>query len=302
MSYILEALKKAQAERQIGETPTIHAPTLAPAPAERSPASRKPLLLGVGLLGGAVVIMGGMLLRQQPAAPVAPVPGAAVTPAAQPASSATQPVAASPATIVEAQHDRGSPVPGEAPTIPAAQTAAAAQAGGAQHVNGLQPPAAQYDAASQHGGQPAGARPAQAVRASTPAAASARLADAVSAPTPGKPEEARPESTGERKRAARDADADKPAAASTAAAAPVAAAQDEHIQSLRDLPEPIQRAVPQVAMGGYMYSKNPADRLILIDKVLRKEGDEVAPGLQLEKLLPKAAVFVFRGYRYKVPL
>jgi general secretion pathway protein B len=55
-------------------------------------------------------------------------------------------------------------------------------------------------------------------------------------------------------------------------------------------------------MGGYMYSKNPADRLILIDKTLRKEGDEVAPGLQLEKLLPKAAVFSFRGYRYKVPL
>ena len=27
MSYILEALKKAQAERQLGNAPTIHAPT-----------------------------------------------------------------------------------------------------------------------------------------------------------------------------------------------------------------------------------------------------------------------------------
>ena len=33
MSYILEALKKAQAERQIGSAPTIHAPTLTSAPA-----------------------------------------------------------------------------------------------------------------------------------------------------------------------------------------------------------------------------------------------------------------------------
>jgi len=51
-----------------------------------------------------------------------------------------------------------------------------------------------------------------------------------------------------------------------------------------------------------MYSKNPADRLLLIDKVLRREGEEVAPGLILEKLQPKQAIFGFRGYRYRVAL
>nr|WP_229257537.1 general secretion pathway protein GspB [Duganella callida] len=54
-------------------------------------------------------------------------------------------------------------------------------------------------------------------------------------------------------------------------------------------------------MGGYIYSKNPADRVLLIDKVLRHEGEEVAPGLLLEKLQPKEAVFSFKGYRYRVP-
>ena len=49
-----------------------------------------------------------------------------------------------------------------------------------------------------------------------------------------------------------------------------------------------------------MYSPNPADRLLLIDKVLRHEGEEVAPGLTLERLLPKAAVMNFRGTRYRV--
>jgi general secretion pathway protein B len=92
---------------------------------------------------------------------------------------------------------------------------------------------------------------------------------------------------------------DEVSANAAGVATPVA---EEHIQSLRELPEPIQRAIPQITLGGYMYSKNPSDRLILIDKTLRKEGDEVAPGLQLEKLLPKGAVFNFRGYRYKVPL
>jgi general secretion pathway protein B len=83
--------------------------------------------------------------------------------------------------------------------------------------------------------------------------------------------------------------------------APAPVPSEEITPGLRDLPEPIQRQIPPVALGGYMYSKDPADRLLLIDKVLRHEGEEVAPGLVLEKLQPKAAIFSFKGYRYRVP-
>jgi general secretion pathway protein B len=78
-------------------------------------------------------------------------------------------------------------------------------------------------------------------------------------------------------------------------------AEEEKLPALRELPEAIQRSVPPLVFGGYMYSKNPADRLLLIDKALRHEGEEVAPGLVLEKLLPKAAVMNYKGYRYRVP-
>jgi general secretion pathway protein B len=76
---------------------------------------------------------------------------------------------------------------------------------------------------------------------------------------------------------------------------------EENVPSVRELPDAVQRSLPTVAFGGYMYSANPADRLLLIDKALRHEGEEVAPGLILEKLLPKAAVMNYRGTRYKVP-
>jgi general secretion pathway protein B len=66
------------------------------------------------------------------------------------------------------------------------------------------------------------------------------------------------------------------------------------------LPEAIQREVPKVVVGGYIYSPNPADRLLLIDKTLRREGEEVAPGLVLERLMPKYAVMNYRGTRYRV--
>ena len=76
---------------------------------------------------------------------------------------------------------------------------------------------------------------------------------------------------------------------------------DDKLPSLRELPDPIQRQIPTLVLGGYMYSSNPSDRLLLIDKVLRHEGEEVAPGLVLEKLQPKAAIFSFKGYRYRHP-
>jgi len=91
-----------------------------------------------------------------------------------------------------------------------------------------------------------------------------------------------------------------PAVAATPAPATTARVE-EPVLNLRELPEPIQRAIPPVTVGGYIYSRNAADRLLLVDKILRREGEEVAPGLLLEKLNPKEAVFNYKGYRYRVP-
>jgi general secretion pathway protein B len=228
MSYILEALKKAQAERQLGSAPTLHAPTLHGT--ERSVAGgalKKPLVLAASAMAVAIVVLLVLVLR--PTGQTAPV--AAPAAAATPAAAAAVPAAA-------------------------ALPAVSAQDGGAALAAALPPPVATVDPAP---------RP-QPVAEAAPAAM----------PTP--------------------VAADKPAKPAKPAAAP-----EEPVQNLRDLPEPIQRAIPQVAVGGYIYSKNPADRLLLIDKILRHEGEEVAPGLTLEKLQPREAVFNFKGYRYRVP-
>ncbi|AVR95860.1 general secretion pathway protein GspB [Pseudoduganella armeniaca] len=227
MSYILEALKKAEAERQLGATPTLHAPVLEGA-APRASVLRKPLVAAVGALAAAIAVLAAVLWQRAPAvAPPGPVAPATVAAASTPARPVAAP-AAGPAVA---------PVAPVAPSIvtPAAPAAAATP---------VPPPPTVLAAA------PPVAAPAPAVKAEPPAATA------------------------------------KPA--------------EEPAQALADLPEPIRRAIPPFSMDGYMYSSNPADRLILIDKVLRREGDEVAPGLVLEKLLPKGAVFSFRGYRYRV--
>ena len=227
MSYILEALKKSQAERQLGDTPTIHAPQLPlpPAPGNGGVA-RLPLWLG---MGGLTVVLALVLLAWRPwQVPVQP-PAAAAAAAASVA--AVPPASAEPAVSAAAVSAAAAALPEPAPApVPA---------------------------------------PAPAPVASTvpPGPALAAAPAAVPAPVP----------------------------------APASAPSDDNLPSLRELPEPIQRQIPPLALGGYMYSSNPADRLLLIDKVLRHEGEEVAPGLVLEKLQPKAAIFSFKGYRYRSP-
>ncbi|PIF09517.1 general secretion pathway protein GspB [Janthinobacterium sp. 13] len=230
MSYILEALKKSQAERQLGELPSIHAPQVQLHDAAASGAARRaPVWL---VLGGVTVAVAAALLLWQPWQ-----------------AGAAAPAAVAPAVLAQA-------VPAPLPAAP--------------------PPAAPVPA------------PAPVAVPVPPAATAAPVHHARAVPEP------KQETPGQ-------AAPPVPAPAPAPAPAMSAPSAEETVPGMRDLPEPIQRQIPAIAIGGYIYSKNPADRLLLIDKVLRHEGEELAPGLVLEKLQPKAAIFSFKGYRYRVP-
>lgn len=279
MSYILEALKKAQAERQIGNTPTIHAPTLSSMPVGQGARSKRtPVIVAMALMVAAIAGLATMLVRQQSAANQPVAPGA---PASAAAAAPTVPAEA----VVPAA-PRDVSAPDLAGAVPAAATQGAAQ----------QAPVAMATAPARADASPS--QRSASAPASIPRTADARGAQHEATPAAAETPQPQPKKqTGDTARVADVAQA-VPIPPPPPAPAPV----EEQVQSLRELPEPIQRAIPQVTLGGYMYSKNPADRLLLIDKVLRREGEEVAPGLILDKLQPKQAIFSFRGYRYRVPL
>ncbi len=234
MSYILEALKKAQAERQLGSAPTVHTMTIAPAGSAGEGRGRVPMLaaLGVALLGAGAIA--AYVWRSAPVAAPAPAPSAVVLTAPAVAVTAAVPAPASPEMLPAMVTPPPAPAPAPVPApVPA-----------------------------------------------TPALAKAPVVEKA-APAPASV-------------------APKPASARAEAPLGTPPAEDSY-PTQQSLPDAVQRELPQVVFGGYMYSKNPADRLLLIDKVLRHEGEEVAPGLTLEKLLPKAAVMNYRGFRYRVP-
>ena len=70
--------------------------------------------------------------------------------------------------------------------------------------------------------------------------------------------------------------------------------------TLATLPANLQRELPTLSIGGSMYSDNPSERMLLIDKRLLKEGEEVSPGLVLDSILPNGAILRYKGVRFQL--
>lgn len=234
MSYILDALRRADTERGRGVVPGIHSQMDGPAAASTAPSRNRTLVWAVvGLSAALVVVIAWMLLRggdaPAPVVAVAPAPAELPPPVAPPPPPAPEPV---PTTIV--------------PTTP--------------------PPMA----------------------AETP-----RVPPREEAPAPRRPR-AEP--------ATQAAQPKPPAAAPSPAPAPKAspATGNTRIYALNELPQDIRGSLPQLSIGGAMYSPNPASRMLIVNGQLMHEGEKVTPELVLDQIELKRAVLSFRGYRYSI--
>jgi len=233
MSYILDALRKADAERERGQVPDLHAqPVLRGSVNTEPTAGARPWIwIATGAAIVALATLAWALLgREVPREPVATV---AVAPggAGMPTPSITGPAP--------------TPAPAPAPT-------------------------------------PVAAAP---VMAPAPVVVAPALPPAVIRPAP---EPARPV-------------ARKPALAQPAAEVePVAPAREARIYAPSELPDDIRRELPALAIGGAMYSENPANRMLIINGQVFHERDKLSPKLTLVQIKLKAAVLEFKGYRYSI--
>ena len=304
MSYILDALKKAESERQLGNVPGVHAQAA-------TSSTGKPLVswLIVGLLALIVI-----LLVWRTLAPVAPSPSTApatAPPAAVATASATQPtpatnteramqapavVAGAPAPAAPAMVS-ASPVPKTAQ--PLAQVPGSTSESSQAQTTVLTPPVAasvQPASAVESGRQivPKGVPAKELAKelAAAPVVAAPSALSKASIPAGAAVSKAAP--------AAATSTTPAPGKLPAPASLPAEVDADESLPLLAQLPEVIQREVPAIAVKGYMYSRNPADRVLIIGSNFHHEGEDFPNGVRLEKLLPKAAVFSYKGFRYRV--
>lgn len=265
MSYILDALRRAQAERGRGSVPGLHTPTspvAVPTVQRAAPARGLPWMV-LAALAGVGAAAGAWWLVRAPSATVAavvPAPAPAIPAPAAPASAAPIAVPAHGAAPAPETAPATTPTPTPTPTPGTTPTPTPA-------------PARAPASASAPASKPT---PERSARAEAPALRPERSAPAPAAP----------------------------ARAPAPRAAPPAPAPQEStgtVFALADLPASVREQLPTLQLAGVTYSSNPVYRMVIVNGQVLHEGDTAAPGLVLERIEPARTVWAFRGYRYALP-
>jgi general secretion pathway protein B len=303
MSYILDALRRADAERSRGGVPSLHSQGL---PADLEPAARdyRPLIWAAGGAGALLVAVIVILVvapwksasTADSRTALAPAPDLAPTPRDAAAASApaqlaqgelapVQPGGIEPgARPVEPPIGRGNPPP-----------AATADARSPQPYP--PPPSARTGARDLPADADAGARPA------VPPATRTGARDGLDA----RAAEGRVATLEPRAQARTPAPATQPpvehyGAPLPAAATPAtpAAARGNAVPNIKDLPPDVRAQLPKLTVAGSVYSDTPSARMVILNGQVVHEGDKPAPDTVLEQIRLKSAILNFRGQRYEI--
>jgi len=268
MSYILDALRRADAERERGAVPGLQSQQHAFAEDDAATTRPRRLVWAVVALTLALIaVIAWAFLGAAGSTSRAPIEGS-VVPAPLPVlPSAQAPMPPVPATAT-------APPTGTATAPPTPQAVAPAPA---PRIETRVAPAPLPPA------RPAPATLSERPQAPPPAAAPV--------------ERASTRSSAEARRASQRGDPDAGASSATAAAPNAGAAR---VYSPAELPEEIRRDLPKVVIGGSSYSGDAASRMIMVNGQVFHEGDRLAPGLVLERIRQKSAVLSFKGWQYEV--
>ena len=288
MSTILDALSKAEQERRVGALPDLHFPPAFPGPAR----NRRNRLAAWWLLPVAGLVlafvwwwMAGPAANRDGRLPVpaasAPMPDARPQPEAAPTSGSDVANNGADGQPVDAARST-------AATEKLAEAENAARAAASETSAGSKPPL-------RSGIEWSTQKPAAEVRKPRQTAqlkpTASPEAPAVAAANAG----AGRSGEGSADVGARSAGATIP---SQAAASP--AGDSRKAPLAHELPADIRGQLPKLKIGGYIYSSKPAERSVLINNKLLREGEIVAQDLRLEQLLPDGVLLNYRGHRYRV--
>lgn len=295
MSLILEALKKSEQQRRLGEAPTLASPVIATR-------RRRSLLPLFGLLI-AIALVAGWWLSRSPPTPVAAVADAPSAPATSPAAAGK--------TAAPARETTRPPHEKPAARAPADATRQArADARTQMPQRPLAPDATPPNARP----VPVPSKPAQAPAAAAPATAPAvakaapKPAAAVPSTTP--PTSAAPAATATAATTAPQAPTTKTAAATATPpasavppprAGPKATPAPPPVPSIWELPYATRKDIPELTLTMHVYSSDPAQRFVVVHGDRHVEGDDLGDGLILREIRPDDVVLELKGQRFTYP-
>jgi len=72
------------------------------------------------------------------------------------------------------------------------------------------------------------------------------------------------------------------------------------LHDLESLPSSIKENIPDINISVFVYSDDPASRVVKINGQTIREGQELADGLKVEKIVPNGVIFNYEDYRFRV--
>ncbi len=319
MSYILEALKRSQEERELGTVPTLDSTPAAQA--QRPQGRGNPWVLTALLLAALAIAVALYTLMNQGKAPVIQN-GTGVT------AADTGALESAPAPAPKAPGD------GVTETIPSIQSQTVAQPPTIPPVKGQEqgssenqdiglsaPPTSTVSRVEkepvQHPHEAVAQEPSQARSTQPlPSAPKAQRRDdefrSVIQPLVEEestvPPDLQEEIEAFKQRIKEERKAAAPATASTETEAmqisPTPAIVDtgeadhEFVPGLRALPPPVQSQIPRHRISVHVYSADPARRFVILNSRRMGEGDSSGDGLRLERIRPDGVVLNYGKHRF----
>jgi len=70
--------------------------------------------------------------------------------------------------------------------------------------------------------------------------------------------------------------------------------------TVAELPPAIQRSLPGIRISAHIYSENPSSRMVIINDRTLREGQVVVGGLVLKEITRDGVVFQFQGRRFRM--
>jgi len=72
------------------------------------------------------------------------------------------------------------------------------------------------------------------------------------------------------------------------------------LYDLKSLPSSVKEDLPDINISVFVYSDDPSSRVVKINGQTVREGQELTDGLKVEKIVPEGVIFNYEDYRFRV--
>lgn len=72
------------------------------------------------------------------------------------------------------------------------------------------------------------------------------------------------------------------------------------LYDLKSLPASVKEDLPDINISVFVYSDDPSSRVVKINGQTVREGQELTDGLKVEKIVPEGIIFIYEDYRFRV--